>query len=58
MGVLRLNNISQGIIAEGALEHSPAFAGMAMNCDGGIYKNGARKTFEEKARVAQIYLLR
>ncbi len=38
---------------EGALEHSIAFAGMATNSGGGIYKNGATKPFDEKVRVAQ-----
>jgi hypothetical protein len=40
-------------MVEGTLEHYIAFASMATNCDGGIYKNGATKTFKEKARVAQ-----
>jgi hypothetical protein len=40
-------------MAEGALEHSIAFAGMATNCCGSIYKYGATKPFKEKARVAQ-----
>jgi hypothetical protein len=40
-------------MAEGALEHSIAFGGMATNCEGGIYKNGATKPFDEKVRVAQ-----
>jgi hypothetical protein len=39
---------------DGALEHSLAFAGMAKNSAGGIYKNGATKPFQEKARVAQM----
>jgi hypothetical protein len=43
-------------MVEGSLEHSLAFSGMATNCDGGIYKNGATKVFEEKARVAQIFI--
>jgi hypothetical protein len=29
---------------------------MAMNSAGGIYKNGATKPFEEKARVAQMWI--
>jgi hypothetical protein len=41
---------------DGALEHSLAFAGMAENFAGGIYKNGATKLFEEKARVAQMWI--
>jgi hypothetical protein len=41
---------------DGALEHSIAFAGMAKNSAGGIYKNGATKPFEEKTRVAQMWI--
>jgi hypothetical protein len=41
---------------DGALEHSIAFAGIAKNSAGSIYKNGARKPFEEKARVAQMWI--
>ncbi len=41
---------------DGALEHSLAFAGIAKNSAGGIYKNGATKPFEEKARVAQMWI--
>ncbi len=41
---------------DGALELSLAFAGMAKNSAGGIYKNGATKPFEEKAKVAQIWI--
>ena len=37
----------------GALEHSLAFAGMAKNSAGGIYKNDMTKPYKEKARVAQ-----
>jgi hypothetical protein len=40
-------------MAEGTLEHSIAFAGMATNCCGGIYKNGTTKPFDDKVRVAQ-----
>jgi hypothetical protein len=39
---------------DGALEHSLAFAGMATNSAGGIYKSSTTKPFEEKARVAQM----
>ncbi len=41
---------------DGALEHSLAFAGMAKNSAGSIYKNGTTKPFEEKARVAQMWI--
>jgi hypothetical protein len=41
---------------DGALKHSLAFAGMAKNFAGGIYKNGATKPFKEKARVAQMWI--
>ncbi len=41
---------------DGALEHSLAFAGIAKNSAGGIYKNGTTKPFEEKARVAQMWI--
>ncbi len=41
---------------DGALEHSIAFAGITKNSAGGIYKNGATKPFEEKARVAQMWI--
>ncbi len=41
---------------DGALEHSLAFAGIAKNSAGGIYKNGATKPFKEKARVAQMWI--
>jgi hypothetical protein len=40
----------------GVLEQSLAFAGMAQNSAGGIYKNGMMKPFEEKARVAQMWI--
>ncbi len=40
---------------DGALGHSLAFAGMAKNFAGGIYKNGVTKPFEEKVRVAQMW---
>jgi hypothetical protein len=41
---------------DGALEHSGAFAGIAKNSAGGIYKNGATKPFKKKARVAQMWI--
>jgi hypothetical protein len=41
---------------DSALEHSIAFAGIAKNSAGGIYKNGATKPFKEKARVAQMWI--
>ncbi len=41
---------------DGALEHSLAFAGMAKNSAGSIYKNDATKPFKEKARVAQMWI--
>ena len=41
---------------DGALEHSLAFAGIAKNSAGDIYKNGLMKPFEEKAGVAQMWI--
>jgi hypothetical protein len=41
---------------DGALEHSIAFAGIAKNSAGGIYKNGATNPFDEKARMAQMWI--
>jgi hypothetical protein len=41
---------------DGALEHSLAFAGMAKNSAGSIYKNGTTKPYKEKARVAQMWI--
>ncbi len=38
------------------LEHSLACAGMAKNSAGGIYKNGTTRPYEEKARVAQMWI--
>ena len=43
-------------MVEGVLEHSLTFAGMASNCDGGIYKSSLTKAFKEKARVLQIFI--
>ncbi len=40
----------------GALEHSLALAGMARNSAGGIYKKGVTKPFQEKVRVAQMWM--
>jgi hypothetical protein len=38
------------------LEHSIALAGMQRNSNGGVFKNGATKPFEEKVRVAQMWI--
>ena len=41
---------------DGALGYSVAFASMAKNSAGDIYKNGAKKPFEEKVKVAQMWI--
>jgi hypothetical protein len=38
------------------LEHSLALAGIQRNYNGGVFKNGAAKPFEEKVRVAQMWI--
>jgi hypothetical protein len=41
---------------DSALEHSLAFAGIAKNPAGSIYKKSATKPYKEKARVAQMWI--
>ena len=38
------------------LEHSLALAGIQRNYNGRVFKHGAAKTFEEKVRVAQMWI--
>ena len=43
-------------LEDGILEHSLALAGMQRNSNGGVFKNCATKPFEEKVRVAQMWI--